>query len=118
MNWALFPLMLQAVYVASALPPLLRLVQSKRSDQHAVSNQFLCLGAHFAMVAWAWWYAGQVGLVASAVISIVTTVVTLGTILYYRAHPGGRPYRPRPHARAPARAYLQRPSDGFRGIVG
>lgn len=119
MNWALFPLLLQAVYVASAAPPLLRLVRSKRSDQHAVSNQFLSLGAHVAMVAWAWAYASQLAIAASAAISIATTGATLGTILYYRHFPGGRPPSARSApSRAPARVYPTRPSDGMRLVLG
>lgn len=120
MNWALFPLMLQAVYVAAVIPPLLRLIQSKRSDQHAVSNQFLSLGAHFAMTAWAWLYAGQVGLVASSLISIVTTSITLGTILYYRGYPGGRPkgLRVRADRRPAYHSPGARAAGSFRPVIG
>lgn len=118
MNWELFPLVVQAVYVASAAPPLLRLVKSKRSDQHAIVNQFLALGAHFAMAGWAWKYAGEMGIVAASLISVVTTLLTAGTILYYRAHPGGRPERPRSERRPAWTPGSSSAGATFRPVIG
>lgn len=93
--WAMFPLVLQAVYAASALPPLLRLHESKRSDQHTVSNHVMTLCAHAAMAVWAHVYAKQPGMVLSTLISMAVSLTFLSTILHYRRWPGGRLRVPR-----------------------
>jgi apolipoprotein N-acyltransferase len=98
--WAYFPLALQAIYAVSALVPLRRLYVTKRSDQHAVSNHVLTLGAHAAMATWAWTYAHELGLVLSTCAGIALTLLTLTTVLHYRANPGGRPPRPASARRA------------------
>lgn len=91
MDWAYFPLAMQAVYMVSALPLLVRLWRAKRSDQHATVNHWLVLAADTAMTAWAVAYAKQAGLVIAFVLSFATTAFVLGTILRYQRFPGGKP---------------------------
>lgn len=108
MSWDLFPLAMQAVYLAAAVPSLAKLVRHKRSDQRALVDHWACLGAHAAMLAWAWLYAEAPGMAAATLISISTTSLSAGLIVRYRRHPGGK--RGASDARGrPARLYAPRP---------
>lgn len=101
--WALFPLMMQAVYTFCGFLPLRKLHEGKRSDQHALAGHAVTLGAHGAMLAWAALYAKQAGMVLSFALAIVMAATTFATVLYYRHYPGGRTV-PLPGERAARRA--------------
>lgn len=90
LSWDLFPLAMQAVYLAAALPSLAKLVEHKRSEQRALADHWLVLAAHAAMLAWAWLYAQAPGMAAATIVSIATTTLSAALIVRYRRHPGGK----------------------------
>lgn len=108
-SWDLFPLAMQAVYLAASFPSLAKLVRHKRSDQRAIADHWAVLGAHVAMLAWAWGYARAPGMAGATLVSIATTVVSAALILRYRRHPGGKRGPTDPRAR-PSSLHLPRPT--------
>lgn len=112
--WEVFPLMMQAVYVAASIPPLLRLVKLKRSDQRALADHWLALGAHGGMLVWAHAYAQEPGMVASVLVACATTLVSAALIRRYRQWPGGKPDSV---ARAPSRLHPSRAQPHVLAVV-